>query len=151
MQKFIKGELAGDEETRFFSFLNESENNIYGGYNIMGWSVAGQHIFLLTPGSKRERLQPENCKLLLQLNSQTFEELWFKIELTKNNMKAEIICNRDKYQTILTGEVGWLCQGLQAAGYKIDDIAVGVSDTKLTVLDFIPQQSPRLFDINIQV
>jgi len=143
--------IGDDEESRYLSFLNKSENNIYGGYNVMGWSVAGQHIFLLTPGSKRELLQPENCKLLLKLNSKSFEELWFQIELTKNNMKAGIICNCDKYQTILTGEVDWLCQGLQAAGYNINDIEVDVSDTKLTILDFIPQQSLRLFDINIQV
>ncbi len=151
LQKFIKGELSGDEETRFFSFLNESENNIYGGYNIMGWSVAGQHIYLLTRGSKRDPLQSEGCKLVLQLNSRSLEELWFKIELANNNMKTEIVCNSDKYQTILTREVTGLCQSLQGAGYKIDNIAVEVSDTKLTILDFIPQQPPRLFDINLKV
>ena len=151
LKKFFKGELLGDEETRFYSFLNESENNIYGGYNIFSWPVAGHHIFLLTRGSNRERVQPESCKLFLQLNSRSFEELWFKIELANNSLKAGIICNSNKYQTILAGEVARLCQALQAAGYKIDDIDVEVSATKLTILDFIPEEPSRIFNINCQV
>lgn len=151
LKKFFKGEIADDKESRFLSFLNKSENNIYGGYNIFGWPLAEHHIFLLTQGSKRERLQPESCKLLLQLNSRNFEELWFKIELSKQELKAGLICNSDKYQSILATEVGGLCQALMAAGYKIDDIAVEVSDTKLTILDFINQQPSRLCDINYRV
>jgi len=151
LHKFFQGEIPDDEENRFFTFLNNNQNNIYGGYNIFGWPVAGQHIFLLTPGSKRDRLQPENCKLLIQVNSHSFEELWCKIELAKNNMTAGITCNSDKYRTILTREVDGLCQGLQAVGYHIDNIDVEVSHDKLTILDFIPQQPPRFFDINYQV
>jgi len=151
LQKFFERELADNEESRFITFLNESENNIYGGYNIYCWPLAEHHIFLLTQGSKREQVQPEKCKLLLQLNSRNFEELWFKIELSKQELKAGIICNSDKYQAILAGEVGWLCQALVSAGYKIDDIAVEVSETKLTILDFITGQPYRLFDINYRI
>lgn len=151
LQKYFQGELVDKEESRFSAFLNESENNIYGGYNIFGWPLAEHHIYLLTRGSKHERLQPEGCKLVLQINSRNFDELWVKIELSQQELKAGIICNNDKYQTVLAEEVGGLCQALVAAGYKINDIAVKVSDIKLTILDFINEQPPRLCDINYRV
>ncbi|MEA4924170.1 MAG: hypothetical protein VB084_02560 [Syntrophomonadaceae bacterium] len=151
LQKFLKHELPADQDKRFFNFLNDKESIIYGGYNIFGWPVAGQHIFLLTPGSKRERLQPENCRLLLQLNSRSFEELWVKIEMNRNTMKAGIICSQNKYKTILSGEVKALGEALRYAGYNIDAVEVEVNPGKLTIVDFIPQQTPNLFEVNYQI
>jgi len=151
LRKFFKGELSGDEEVYFLNFLNESENNILGGYNIFGWPVSGNHVYLLTQGSKHEQLQAESCKLFLQVNSRSFEELWFKIGLVNNTLNVGIVCNCDEYKTILDREVNWLSQALQTAGYNLTDIPVDVSKGKTTVFDLIPDPGQEFPGINLEV
>jgi Flagellar hook-length control protein FliK. len=151
LHRFFKRELPADKEERLFSFLNEKENTVFGGYNIFSWPVAGQHVFLLTPESKRERLQPESCRVLLQLNSRSLEDIWVKLELDRKVLKAGIICSHRKYRTILSRETRGLKEALQAAGYTIEAIDVEVNPDKLTILDLIPQQPRQLYEVNYQI
>ena len=66
LRRFFRGELSGDEEARSFKFINETEKMNFGGYNISGWSIGENHIYLLTPESKGEPVRPETCTLFLR-------------------------------------------------------------------------------------
>lgn len=151
LHKFLKHELPVDNEERLFSFLNDKESMVFGGCNIFGWPIAGQHVFLLTPESKREQLRPENCRLVLQLNSTSLKEIWVKLQLNRNTLRTGIVCSEHKYKAILSREARGLGEALQAAGYNVTAIDIEVSPSKLTILDFISQPTPHLHDVNYQV
>lgn len=148
LQSFFKGEMSGAEETRYFNFLNASENKIFGGYNIFGWPIGKNHIYVVTRGPKSERMQPENCQLFLKIDSQSFEELWFRIDLLNNKLNVDIICNSDQYKTTLEKEVSLLQNLLQSAGYQINELPIEVQKSKPTIFDLLPEQ--EICNINVQ-
>jgi hypothetical protein len=151
LQKFIKGEIPSDQEAHFLNFLNGTENNSFGGYNIFGWPVAGHHVYLLTQEFKRKQLQADNCKLFLRVNSQSFEDIWFKMEFINNTLDAVIICNCEKYKKILDREVNLLSEAFQNAGYQINNIPVEVCKSKITIFDLIPDTGQDFASINLEV
>jgi len=147
---FFKGELSSNEETPFFEFLNQTENNILGAFNILGWPIGRHYIYLLTLGSKSDGTLKDGCKVVIKINSQSLGELWFKIELISKKLNADIICSNDQYKVILAKEVNLLCKALQTAGYQIKDIPIEVGNVK-TVLDLIANSNPKIPHINIEI
>ncbi len=150
LYRFFRGEFSGRDEARFFNFLNESENTSSEGYNIFGWPLGKHHIYLLTPGSKKERLQPETCQLFLRLKSRVLEELWVKLDSIQNNLNVDILCNNEKHRLIIDKEIISLQKTLQSAGYHVGKITVEVGRVN-TIFDLLPGHGQGIATVNIKV
>jgi hypothetical protein len=149
LQKFFQGELALDQEPKYFDLLNAAENQYAGGLNIYGWPLGNHHVYLIKEGSKSEPLLPDSCKLAIKVDSAALQELWFVIELTDNRMTANILCTEEKFRNILEREVGNLMTALKGAGYLVKDLTIKVDISKTTIFDLLPEQEIR--NVNLQV
>lgn len=150
LARFFKGELSETEEERFFSFLNRSETTVLGGYNLYGWPLDRHHLYLLTSRSKKERLAPENCTLILKVASRVLGDLWFKINYLDSSLRVSVTCVAKECRDVLQREIGLLQQGLQAAGYQVGQVDVKVRDVQ-TVFDFIPGPDREIAGVNFKV
>jgi hypothetical protein len=137
---FFTGRLNEQEEALFFKFLNEQETRILGNYNIFGWSIFDNYLYMLTQNSKGSKISPEQCFLVLKLKSRVLGELWFKVDYKNANLKVDIICADDKSENLIKNEIFSLERALNIAGYKNISFLTRVEKVK-TVLDFIPGPS----------
>jgi hypothetical protein len=149
LQKFFQGELALDQEPKYFDLLNAAENQYAGGLNIYGWPLGQHHVYLIKEGSKSENLLPDSCKLAIKVDSAALQELWFVIELANNTMTANILCTNEKYKNILDMEAVNLKAALEGAGYLVKDLTIKVDKSKTTIFDLLPEQ--EISNVNLQV
>jgi len=149
LQKFFQGELALDQEPKYFDLLNAAENQYAGGLNIYGWPLGNHHVYLIKEGARSEPLLPDSCKLAIKVDSAALQELWFVIELTDNRMTANILCTEEKFRNILEREVGNLMTALKGAGYLVKDLTIKVDKSKTTIFDLLPEQ--EISNVNLQV
>ncbi len=148
LQRFFQGLLSSDQE-RFFKLLNETESQYMGGLNICGWPLGKHHIYLIKQGFKSEQLLSESYKLAIKVDSLALQELWFVIELANNRMTANILCANEEYRNILQKEVVNLWEALEGAGYLVNDLAIKVDKSKITIFDLLPEQ--EISNVNVQV
>ncbi len=151
LRKILKGECSENEEAQILNFLNESESQVLGGVNIFGWPLDRHRVYLITRGSKSEGVRPESCKLILQVKSRSFDELWFKMELINKTLNVGIVCHNDQYKTIIEREAGLLRDQLEKAGYALNPVQVEVNMSKKTILDFISDSDPEIANINLEI
>lgn len=150
LRRFFRSELSGEAEARSFKFINETEKMNLDGYNIWGWPIGENHIYLLTPETKGEAVKPETCIIFLRIESQALQELWFKIEVVSNHLNVEIICNSDKHKSILAQELPRLQEALKATGYQVKDFSVGVAEVH-KLFDLLPDYGQEIINVNLEV
>jgi hypothetical protein len=148
--KLFKGLSSTEENGKFFNFLNKSENTVLGGYNVFGWPLGDNQLYLLTTGSKDDEILSSNCTLALKIISKHLGELWFKLNYTDNNLKVFIFCSNDNSQEIIVKEVNNLQNTLKSTGYNIGEISVEVKEIN-NVFDFIPAEAGNIAGINYKV
>jgi hypothetical protein len=73
------------------------------------------------------------------------------MELINNTLNTSIICNCEKYKTILDREVSLLSQALKIAGYQVNNIPIRVCKNKITIFDLIPDTDREFGSINLEV
>jgi len=149
LQRFFQGLLAGDEENIFFNLLNRTENLNLGGLNIYGWPLGRHHVYLLKPGAKSEPVRPDNCQLVIRVDSAALQELWFVVALFENAMTVNIFCTEELFKNILETEADQLRETLQDAGYSVGDLNVKVHKSWATIFDLLPE--PEISNVNLQV
>jgi hypothetical protein len=150
LYKFFQGELANEQESRYFDLLNGAENQFAGGVNIYGWPLANHHVYLIKEGSKNETLSAENCKIAVKANSAAFQELWFVIEFVDHNLTANIFCTAEEFKKILEAEAPSFKSALAGSGYQVNHVAVKVNLKKAaTIFDLLPEK--EINNINIKI
>jgi len=151
LRDFLGGKLEETEQTNFFKFLNKTETQVLGGINIFGWPLGGNnHIYLLSKQSKKEMVDPDNCSLVIRVETKRFAELWFRLEHTANTLRVQLICSLDEQKVQIEPYLIKLQKNLESSGYKIDNITVEVRQVK-NILDFLPSPDIKLAGINYWV
>ncbi len=148
--KFFKGSSSSEDELKFFNFLNKTKNTVLGGYNVFGWPLGDNQLYLLTTGSKKDEILSSNCILALKIFSDHLGELWFKINYSEKSLNVNIYCNNDDSKKVLQEEVNILQYALNKSGYYISEIEIEVRDIN-NVFDFIPADAGSIAGINYKV
>ena len=139
------------EETVFFRFLNTRENLVLGNYNIYGWSILENHIYLMTQNHKKAKISPEQCFLVVKITSKAVGDLWFKMDYKNLFLNVSISCANDTSEAIVISEIETLKTGLIGAGYPDLKITTKVEEFD-TILDLIPGPDPEDINyVNLQV
>lgn len=149
LQKFFRGELNNQQESKCFDFLNAAENQFIGGLNIYGWPLGRHHIYLVQESSKSEVLLTDRCQLAIRVDSSSLRELWFFIDIAERHMKASIYCTNEEFKIILEKEIPNFKSALEAAGYQVRNVTVEVNKGKSTIFDLLPEK--EINNINIKV
>ncbi|WP_028307840.1 hypothetical protein [Desulfitibacter alkalitolerans] len=151
LYNFFKGQLDKREEALFFQFLNSRETQILGNYNIYGWSILDNHIYLLTQNQKKSKISPEQCFLAVKITSKAAGSLWFKLSYKNSFLNINISCADEHNEAIVNSEIETLKLALLGAGYQDLKITTKVEAIE-TVLDFIPGPSPEDINyVNLQI
>lgn len=148
--KMLKGQMSPKEEVRFFNFLNRQENQVLAGCNLYGWPFGKHHLYLITDGSKSNKLNPEDCTLVLKVASNALGDLWFKINYNDSSLRVNIICTGENNKELLEKEADTLRNGLHDVGYSVEQLGVNVG-TINTVFDLIPASQQTITGVNYQV
>ncbi len=145
LNSFFKGQLDKKEEALFFQFLNTRENLVLGNYNIYGWSIQENHVYLMTQNHRKAKISPEQCFLVVKITSKAVGDLWFKIDYKNLFLNVSISCASDTSEAIVISEIETLKTALIGAGYLDLKITTKIEELD-TILDFIP--GTDLEDIN---
>jgi len=151
LNNFFKGQLDKKEETLFFQFLNTRETLVLGNYNIYGWPILENHIYLMTQNHKKAKISPEQCFLVVKITSKAVGDLWFKMDYKNLFLKVSISCASDISEEIVISEIETLKTALIGAGYP--DLKLSTKVEVLdSILDFIPGPDPEDINyVNLQV
>ncbi|SMB82530.1 hypothetical protein SAMN00017405_0936 [Desulfonispora thiosulfatigenes DSM 11270] len=150
LQRFFTEILSEGEENKFFNFLNKTESMVLGGHNIYGWPLGENRIYLLTNNSKNEKLDPNNCSIVVKTVSEYFEGLWFKINYQNNSLDVIIHCDNEKRKKILSGEINLLEENLSQLGYNIKNIQIETKSIN-SIFDVITNSKKEITGVNYKV
>jgi len=151
LHRFLRGDMTENEEIRFFQFLNQTANEALGAYNISGWPMPGGHIYLISQDSRSGRPSSENTMVLLRVDSDRLQELWFKLQMAGQYLHIGINCSNEEAREIIQQESVHLQAALQSAGYQLGPLTIRVQDNPATVLDFIPGAASQSLTVDVEV